>query len=210
MSTGIGTGIELWELSAPSFLHAVPAFMEVYRAAMDPPADQVPGRRSVMERHSTLAKFHAVAAIAPRPDPVGTAVGFAYGFHGHGGQWWHDVVTEELRRRDPDAVQPWFADSFEIAEVHVHPGWQGRGIGRAMLERLTAARTERTAALSTRIGRTPAHRLYTSCGFVALLPEFSFPGSPDQPFTVMAAPLPLRRSDRVRPAGRSRVWPWTG
>ncbi|WP_245928845.1 GNAT family N-acetyltransferase [Murinocardiopsis flavida] len=207
----MGTGIELWDLSAPSFLHAVPAFMEIYRAAMDPPADQVQGRRAVMERHSTLPRFHAVAAIAlGGTDPGGTAVGFAYGFHGHGGQWWHDVVTEELRRRDPTAVSAWFADSFEIAEVHVHPRWQGIGVGRAVLERLAAARTERTAALSTRTGRTPAHRLYTSAGFVAVLPEFSFPGSPDQPFTIMAARLPLRRSDPVPPAGRSRAWPWTG
>lgn len=211
MGTGIGTGIELWELSAPSFLHAVPAFMEVYRAAMNPPPDQVAGRRSVMERHSSLPRFHSVTAIAPDgPADTGSAVAFAYGFHGQGGQWWHDVVTGELRLHDPRAAHTWFADSFEIAEVHVHPEWQGRGIGRAMLERLTAERAEHTAVLSTGTGPTPAYRLYSSYGFVEVLTGFSFPGSPDRPFTIMAAPLPLRRSGRERPADRSRASRWTG
>jgi len=202
----VGTDIELRELAAPSFVHALPALLEVYTAAMDPAPGQLPGRRSIMEQHSRYPRFRSVLALAPD----GGAAGFAYGFQGRSGQWWHDVVTAELKRSDPDALRRWFTDSFEIAEVHVHPVYQGRGAGRRLLERLAQARPERTAVLSTPVGPTVARRLYASCGFADVLPEFAFPGSPDRPFAIMAAPLPLAGGGRRRAAGRSRGWRWTG
>ncbi|ASU83364.1 GNAT family N-acetyltransferase [Nocardiopsis gilva YIM 90087] len=200
------TDTELWELAAPAFVHALPALMEIYAAAMDPPQDQLGGRKVIMEQHSRNPGFQSVTAV----DASGGAVGFAYGFHGQRGQWWHDVVTQALRARDPSAERRWFRDSFEIAEVHVHPDHQGRGIGRRLLYRLTAARAERTAVLSTHSGPTVARGLYTSCGFVDVLTDFRFPGSPHQPFAIMAARLPLRERGAARSRGRSRVWRWTG
>lgn len=200
------TEIELWELTGPAFVNAVPALMEIYSAAMSPPPEQSSGRQAVMRRHADYPLFRSVVAVAPDGD----AVGFAYGFRGGAGQWWHDVVTEELSRRDPSGVSRWFADSFEVAEVHVLPGWQGRGIGRAVLRRLARGRRERTAVLSTHDGRTPARSLYRSFGFVDVLPRFYFPGTPDQAFTIMAARLPLRDGGPRRAAGRSPGSPWTG
>ncbi|MFC3998706.1 GNAT family N-acetyltransferase [Nocardiopsis sediminis] len=201
------TDAELWEPTAPAFVHALPALLDVYSAAMSPPPDQLAGRRSIMEHHALHTGFRAVVALAPGG---AAALGFAYGFHGHSGQWWHDVVTAEVRSRDPAAERRWFADAFEIAELHVHPADQGRGLGRTLLERLTAPRTEATAVLSTHTGPTVARRLYASCGFTEVLPEFRFPGSTDRPFAIMAAPLPLRAGGRRRSAGRSRAWLWTG
>ncbi|GAA3736653.1 GNAT family N-acetyltransferase [Salinactinospora qingdaonensis] len=202
------TDIELWELNAPAFTKAIPALLDVYVHAMKPPSDQLSGRRAIMERHAHLPRFHCVLAALPGGEAT---VGFAYGFHGQEGQWWHDVVTDELRLYDPAAVHQWFSDSFEVAEVHVHPQWQGQGVGRRMLERLTAQRRERTAVLSTPSNATPAHGLYHSYGFIEILTNFHFPGSPHQAFTVMAAWLPLRRErGRRRPADRSRGWRWTG
>ncbi|GAB3491355.1 GNAT family N-acetyltransferase [Nocardiopsis coralliicola] len=206
------TDIELRELAPPVFVAALPALLEVYTAAMAPDPAQLPGRRSVMEQHAAFPRFRALVAAAPD----GAAAGFAYGFRGAGGQWWHDVVTAEVRRRRPRAARRWFDDAFEIAEVHVHPDYQGRGTGRRMLEQLAAGRTERTAVLSTPVGPSPARGLYETAGFVDVLAEFAFPGSPDRPFAVMAAPLPLPRRGLVRQrsagrsAGRSRGWRWTG
>ncbi|RCV55267.1 GNAT family N-acetyltransferase [Marinitenerispora sediminis] len=194
------TEIELWELAAPAFVRAVPALLEVYRAAMAPPGDQLTGRRAIMERHAGHPRFRSFTAVRTAD---GSAVGFAYGFHGQRGQWWHDVVSDALRLRDPDAERHWFTDSFEIAEVHVRPEWQGRGIGRRMLEALAAERPELTAVLSTHSGPTRARALYHSCGFTDVLTDFRFPGSPDQPFTIMAAPLPLPAGGSRRSAGRS-------
>ncbi|MBB4930853.1 ribosomal protein S18 acetylase RimI-like enzyme [Lipingzhangella halophila] len=200
------TDVELCDLAAPAFRHALPALLEIYTAAMDPPREQLTGRRTIMEQHARNPRFTSVVALAPS----GSAVGFGYGFHGQSGQWWHDVVTSGLRTRAPGAERRWFADSFEIAELHVLPESQRRGIGRRLLERLTAARRERTAVLSTYTGPTAAHGLYTAYGFTDVLTEFYFPGSPYQPYTIMAARLPLRERGGQRPARRARAWPWTG
>ena len=90
----------------------------------------------------------------------------------------------------------WLADVLEIAEVHVHPDYQHRGIGRGMLLALTAGRAERTAVLSTRDADSTARRLYRSLGFADLLTGYSFPGG-GPPYAVMGAVLPLRDVPRA-------------
>ena len=134
-------------------------------------------------------------------------VGFAYGFHCSGGQWWHDVVrraaASALGARTAD---DWLGDSLEIAEVHVLPGHQGQGTGLAMMLRLTAGRPERAAVLSTMDANTRARRLYHGLGFTDLLTGFEFPGT-DLPYAIMGAPLPLPGAapGSARP-GKPRRW----
>jgi len=119
-------------------------------------------------------------------------IGFAYGFHGARGQWWHDLVQEVITHKHGAlAADRWLGDSFEVAEVHVHPRHQGRGTGRAMIRRLTAGQPERTAVLSTMDTHSRARRLYLSLGFTDLVAAFIFPGT-DLPYAIMGAPLPLR------------------
>ena len=128
-------------------------------------------------------------------------IGFAYGFHGSAGQWWHDVVRENLTaHHGRETAGHWLGDSFEFAEVHVRPGHQGQGTGRAMMQTLASGRPERTAVLSTPDGQTRARRLYRSLGFADLLPAFTFPGA-GPPYAIMGAELPLR--DEPAAAGRS-------
>jgi ribosomal protein S18 acetylase RimI-like enzyme len=118
-------------------------------------------------------------------------IAFAYGFHGGRGQWWHDLVRSALvARSGPGAATEWLDDSFEVAEVHVHPEYQRRGIGRRLLFRLTGDRTERTAVLSTMDTNSPARRLYRNLGFTDLLTGYRFSGAP-VPYAVMGAVLPL-------------------
>jgi ribosomal protein S18 acetylase RimI-like enzyme len=223
----VRAGPTLRELDRKQFLANLDACAGVYAAAMNPPAEQLPGRYVIMERHSGYAAFRAIAAImlpdggetagttAPGGQAMGSTapggqatgstalagettdgarpllVGFAYGFHGSGGQWWHDVVrraaTSTLGAQTAD---DWFDDSLEIAEVHVRPGYQGRGTGLAMMLRLTAGRPERSAVLSTMDANTRARRLYRGLGFTDLLTGFEFPGT-DLPYAIMGAPLPL-------------------
>jgi ribosomal protein S18 acetylase RimI-like enzyme len=124
------------------------------------------------------------------PSP-GDVIAFAYGFHGGSGQWWHDLVRSALISRSGyRAAREWLDDSFEVAEVHVHPDYQRRGIGRRMLYRLTGGRAERTAVLSTMDANSPARRLYRSLGFTDLLTDYRFSGAP-VPYAVMGAALPL-------------------
>jgi ribosomal protein S18 acetylase RimI-like enzyme len=213
----VRAGLTLRELDRNQFLVNLDACAGIYAAAMNPPAEQLPGRYVIMERHSGYAAFRAVAAImlpdggaadrgavpagavpGGRAVPGGGAegarpllVGFAYGFHCSGGQWWHDVVrraaASALGARTAD---DWLGDSLEIAEVHVLPGHQGQGTGLAMMLRLTAGRPERAAVLSTMDANTRARRLYHGLGFTDLLTGFEFPGT-DLPYAIMGAPLPL-------------------
>jgi ribosomal protein S18 acetylase RimI-like enzyme len=188
---------------------------------MNPPEEQMPGRHTIMERHAGYAAFRAIAAIA-RPaggaatdgedgdggEPVtGELVGFAYGFHGGGGQWWHDLVSRTTASvLGSRAAQDWFGDSLEIAEVHVLPGYQGRGTGLAMMLRLTAGRPERAAVLSTMDANTRARRLYRGLGFTDLLTSFTFPGT-ELPYAIMGAPLPLPGAPaRSAPPDRPSRW----
>jgi ribosomal protein S18 acetylase RimI-like enzyme len=194
----------LLDLGKARFLAELDAVVGVYAAAMRPPPLQLPGRRSIMERHASHPSFHAVAVTAgAAAHGRGPIVAFAYGFHGESGQWWHDLVRDAMRTAGgPGYAQNWLGDAFEVAEVHVHPDHQGRGIGRAIVLALTRARLERTAVLSTQDADSPARRLYRRVGFADLLTRFSFPGS-DPPYAIMGAVLPLR--DEPRPApDRSR------
>ena len=134
-------GLELRELDAGGFLANLDACTSVYAAAMNPPGYQLPGRYSIMERHAGYAAFRAVAVIqlsgdgpagngpagnwpaghgpaGHGPAANGALVGFAYGFHGEGGQWWHDLVYLAVANaQGRQAADHWLADSFEIAEV---------------------------------------------------------------------------------------------
>jgi ribosomal protein S18 acetylase RimI-like enzyme len=197
---------------------------------MNPPEEQLPGRHTIMERHAGYAAFRAIAAIvrpagveqaggnAPSGNPAGSEqagseqmtgelVGFAYGFHGGGGQWWHDLVSRTTASiLGTRAAHDWFGDSLEIAEVHVLPSHQGRGTGLAMMLRLTAGRPERAAVLSTMDADTRARRLYRGLGFTDLLTSFTFPGT-ELPYAIMGAPLPLPGAPaRSAPPDRPSRW----
>jgi GNAT superfamily N-acetyltransferase len=213
-------------LDRAGFLAEVNELTAVYGAAMLAPREHLAGRRSMMERHTYHPRFRAVLvrpdgapggsggmAAGPggvpataRAEPGGIRVAaFSYGFHGAAGQWWHDVVRAGLTAAaGKRATENWLADSFEIAEVHVRPEYQRRGIGRAMLLRLTAGADQRTALLSTQDLPSPARHLYRSLGFTDLLTGFCFPGG-GPPYAVMGAELPLAASGpRLSPPSPSR------
>jgi GNAT superfamily N-acetyltransferase len=211
----VRAGPELLDIGKARFLAELDTLVEVYAAAMRPPREQVPGRRAIMERHTQFPSFRAVVVTAPAGPgaPPGTGNGpgrvpgsgrlpiiaFSYGFHGADGQWWHDLVRSALTRMGGyDLAQAWLGDSFEVAEVHVHPDYQGRGIGRRMVPALLHPRLERTALLSTQDADTRARRLYRGLGFGDLLTGYRFPGT-DPPYAVMGAALPLRPGPPPQP-----------
>jgi ribosomal protein S18 acetylase RimI-like enzyme len=209
------------ELSQAAFTAELDALTAVYEAAMKPDPGQLPGRRSIMARHATYAGFRALAVTAgdaggppapPAPgDPrldrprAGQIIGFGYGFRGADGQWWHDVVAAALTAKaGPAIAAAWLSDSLEIAEVHVHPGYHRRGIGRSLVLGLATGRPERTAVLSTQDAESPARHLYRVLGFTDLLTGYAFPGTP-VPYAVMGAALPLRPAAAPRSANPSRL-----
>jgi ribosomal protein S18 acetylase RimI-like enzyme len=176
------------ELGTSDFLALISQLLAIYAAAMGAQQDELPTRRAIMERHAANPGFRAMTVASGDPAHI---VGFTYGFRGLPGQWWHDVVRSGIVASvgEPAAAE-WLDSVLEIAEVHVHPDFQARGIGRRMMLALTAGRRERTALLSTRDAETPARRLYHSLGFEDLLTGFLFPGG-GPAYAVMGARLPL-------------------
>jgi len=163
-------------------------------AAIVRPGDGASAGGEPMTGEVTAGEAAPGEAVADGPVATGSApllAGFAYGFHGGGGQWWHDLVSRTTASvLGTRAADDWFGDSLEIAEVHVLPSYQGRGTGLAMMLRLTAGRPERAAVLSTMDANTRARRLYRGLGFTDLLTRFTFPGT-ELPYAIMGAPLPL-------------------
>ena len=163
-------------------------------AAIVRPGDGAPADGEPMTGEVTAREAAPGEALADGPVATGSVpllAGFAYGFHGGGGQWWHDLVSRTTASvLGTRAANDWFGDSLEIAEVHVLPSYQGRGTGLAMMLRLTAGRPERAAVLSTMDANTRARRLYRGLGFTDLLTGFTFPGT-GLPYAIMGAPLPL-------------------
>jgi ribosomal protein S18 acetylase RimI-like enzyme len=207
------------ELSQAAFVAELDALTAVYQAAMSPDPAQLPGRRSIMERHAGYRGFRALAVTAdafgrsgePRQRRLrpggrpGEIIGFAYAFRGADGQWWHDIVATAVTAKSGGAVATaWLADSLEIAEVHVHPDFHRRGIGRSLVLGLADRRPESTAVLSTRDADSPARRLYRSLGFADLLTGYRFPGAA-VPYAVMGAALPLRPAATTGTASSRRA-----
>jgi GNAT superfamily N-acetyltransferase len=159
------------------------AFLELHEPDPDRAAQE---RRAHMFRHCQQPGLDVVVAV----DADEAAVGFVYSYPGLAGQWWHDVVAAGLDRVDPSTQfrRRWLADTREIVELHVRPEAQGRGTGRALLRAALDHATERTIVLSALDDPTsrsgPARRLYAAERFVALLEEFTFPGSP-LPYAVL-------------------------
>ena len=174
--------LSVTELNPGEFVGRLDQMIAVYAAAMRPPAEMLPGRRSIMAGHAAHPGFRALLATE---DGSGAPAGFGYGFHGAAGQWWHDTVARAVvAAHGTAAAASWLDDSFEVAELHVAPDHQGHGVGAGLLLR----------------------RLYGGVGFRDLLTGFAFfPGS-EPPYAVMGAELPLRaRSVRPRSA-RPRRW----
>ncbi len=179
------------EMTRPGFLAVLDDLLAIYAAAMGAEPEELVARRAIMERHSGNPGFRAIAATGGLQPRI---IAFAYGFQGVPGQWWHDVVRAGLTAASgPSAAAAWLDQVMEIAEVHVHPDHQARGVGRQMLLNLTGGRPEQVALLSTRDAPTRARRLYRSLGFTDLLRQFQFPGG-GPPYAVMGAQLPLRPS----------------
>ncbi|HVS68948.1 MAG TPA: GNAT family N-acetyltransferase [Mycobacteriales bacterium] len=149
----------------------------VYGAAMARSPEVVVQRRDIIAGHTAYPGFIGAAAFDIDEADVaaeGELVGFGYGYLGASGQWWHDTVAHALGR---DGAKRWLRDGFELAELHVLPGYQGGGLGRHLLTDVLSRTTARHAVLSTPDTESPARLLYRSYGFEDLVCNFYFPGS---------------------------------
>ncbi|MFJ6699282.1 GNAT family N-acetyltransferase [Streptomyces sp. NPDC091272] len=147
--------------------------------------DEVGVRRHIVLRHVTNPGARALGATTRE----GRLAGFVYGMPNDRTHWWSTVVEPYLHRTGQDG---WLDHSFVITELHVHPDFQARGIGRALITAITDTASEPRSILSAIDIESPARRLYRSLGYVDLAQQVLFPSAP-RPYAVMGAPLPLAR-----------------
>ena len=147
--------------------------------------DEIVVRRHIVLRH--LLSPGACAYGATTGD--GRLVGFVYGMPNDRGHWWSGIVEPYLRAT---GTADWLDDSFVITELHVHPAFQGRGVGRTLITTITDGAPQPRSILSAVDTESPARGLYRALGYTDLARQVHFPSAP-RPYAVMGAPLPLLR-----------------
>ncbi|MGY4967449.1 GNAT family N-acetyltransferase [Streptomyces sp. 900105245] len=117
----------------------------------------------------------------------GKLVGFCYGMKCEERDFWTQCLHRHLTCQRKDK---WLSESLIVAEVHVLPPYQGRGIGGKLLSALCRESPYPRSVLTVAEGNVKAQRLYTSLGFVNLSDSFDFPGHPVR-LLAMGAEHPL-------------------
>ncbi|MCC3777091.1 GNAT family N-acetyltransferase [Streptomyces sp. UNOB3_S3] len=145
--------------------------------------EEVDVRRHIVLRHLTSPGARALGATTPED----RLVGFVYGMPNDRAHWWSTVVEPYLRANGLDG---WLDDAFVITELHVHPAYQNRRIGRTLITEITAGADEPRSILSAIDKESPARALYRKLGYRDLARHVVFP-SAASPYAVMGAPLPL-------------------
>ncbi|MCX4819730.1 GNAT family N-acetyltransferase [Streptomyces sp. NBC_01142] len=149
--------------------------------------DEIDVRRFIVLRHLLHPGARALGAMTES----GRLVGFVYGMPNDRTHWWSTVVEPYLRNTGSDA---WLDDSFVITELHVHPDFQGRGIGRTLITTITDGAGQPRSILSAIDIESPARGLYRRLGYQDLARQVMFPSAPS-PYAVMGATLPLLREN---------------
>ena len=179
--------------------------LNVYVDAMRYPRGTESQRASMWLEHTRRRGWRAVAVVEvdtradefPAAEHLAAApmVGVAYGYRGAPDQWWQQQVVRGLHRvgLPRDEIARLMGDYFELTELHIHPGAQGRGLGEALARRLLADRGEANVLLSTpeTIGEpNRAWRLYRRLGFTDIIRGYHFAGDP-RSFAILGRTLPL-------------------
>ncbi|MFJ6519747.1 GNAT family N-acetyltransferase [Streptomyces filamentosus] len=148
-------------------------------------AEEVAVRRHIVLRHLMCPGARAYGATTSD----GRLAGFVYGMPNDRTHWWSTVVEPYLRAT---GTADWLEGSFVITELHVHPAFQGLGLGRGLITTITDTAEEKRSILSAIDTESPARGLYRSLGYADLARQVHFP-SAARPYAVMGAPLPLAR-----------------
>ncbi|BBZ67689.1 N-acetyltransferase [Mycolicibacterium insubricum] len=180
--------------------------LNVYVEAMGYPRGTEELRAWMWLDHARRPGWQAVGAVeldpagadaTPSPAQIaaGRLVGIGYGYRGAPDQWWQQQVAAGLRRSQvpEETVAALLNSYFELTELHIRPGAQGRGLGEALARRLLGRRPESNVLLSTPeidAEDNRAWRLYRRLGFTDVIRGYRFPGDP-RPFAVLGRSLPL-------------------
>jgi ribosomal protein S18 acetylase RimI-like enzyme len=142
---------------------------------------RVRAQESITRRHAERGGFRAFGAFDDSK-----LVGFSYGYASQPGLWWREQVWAAL---SPEQRDHWFADAFEVCELHVHPAHQGHMLGGRLHDTLLADLPHQTALLSVMHKSQRARHLYFSRGWQMLIEELRFSSDPLTPFSILGLAL---------------------
>ncbi len=184
--------IEITQIAVQEIETVEDQIVDVYRKAFAAPPYSMQETdvwqfASILPRHMYRKGFRCFVAkeVVEGKQAERRILGFAYGYIGETGQWWHDLVAKGLGR---EAAKEWLADVFEVTELAVLPSVQGKGIGGKLHDALLHGLPQRTAVLSTAEVETAAVRLYQKRNWITLLHNFYFPGY-TMPYRIMGRGL---------------------
>jgi ribosomal protein S18 acetylase RimI-like enzyme len=145
-------------LDASAARAVVPSIVAIYESTWPDRGDRFATQQLPMH----LDRDNFALATAHRD---GDLVGFAYGYTGHRGQYWSDVVASSMT---PDAAATWVGAHFEFVELAVLGHARGCGVGRNLATTLLTARPESRRLLQVAADNVPARTLYSSLGFAEI------------------------------------------
>jgi broad specificity phosphatase PhoE len=157
-------------LDGPAALDVAAELVELYRAAFTAPGfDETDAQvqhfaTEMLPLHTTRAGFRLVLARKG-----GRSLGFGYGFTGEHGMWWVERLKETAPPEAAGVLAEWLGGHFEVVELAVEPGAQGRGLGAALMDTLLLDRPHERAVLSTYADDRSAPRLYRRLGWQPLV-----------------------------------------
>lgn len=188
-----GMKTEIRRLTSAEYLLATPALVDLYIAAMDYPVNVRAQRISSWRQEALSPGFTAIAAVADD-----TIIGIAYGMLGQRERWWDQQLRRALAMQGgPSKSEKELLQSyFEVAEIHVLPSYQGRGIGARLLRELLRLAPAKFALLSTpevEHEDNGAFKLYRKFGFSDVARNYLYPADP-RPFAILGRSLPLSAS----------------
>jgi ribosomal protein S18 acetylase RimI-like enzyme len=136
----------------------------------------------ILPRHVERRGFRFLAARTED----GALAGFAYGYQGGSGEWWHDRVSAAMT---PDQRRQWLGPGhFEFVELQVAPEFEGQGIGGRLHDALLADAGGSTSVLSTQSSNERALGFYARRGWQTLIDDIRF-GEGYPPFVVLGKRL---------------------
>lgn len=172
-------------LTPEQFLHRIDDIITILIEAMRYPQDIFEPRKRMLSTYAFLSGFKSYVAFESTHPNVDTdpILGFSMVCTPPSPSW-GIVVKPSLEQINIPELDAMWDHSAELAEIHVPPQYQGKGIGRNLLKSSIEGAREsqaRTLLLTTPINgmrRTPAIEMYESEGFTVLHPQFYFPKNP--------------------------------
>lgn len=140
--------------------------------------------QSLIERLKKHINYDGFRGYILKSDD-GEILGFSYGYTSQAGQYYHNLLANEL---SPIEYEKWLQDCFEFVELAVHPNHRNQGYGKVLIHQLLKGVSNRTAVLTTQVDNISARNLYQGLGWGVVKEPF-IPSKNGIPFVIMGKEL---------------------